>query len=161
MTEAADTEERGSGVGLRDDFPVVEPYANSDPWDISSTLRKDAPETFVCSCCGRLIQTEPIHLHLPAKPQAVTGARVCVACLKPFHPVRLNHVYCSKACKNAGWRLEQNREGWLAEKLTDDTRMRRCQAPDCQETLVGRRRSAKYCCTKHRVMAAYHREGSE
>ena len=161
MTEAAGTEERGLGPRLFGPILGVEPYANSDPQDISSTLRKDAPETFVCSCCGRLIQTDPVHLHLPAKPQAVKGAKACVACRRPFNPRRSDHIYCSKACKNAGWRLEQNEEGWRTRKLASDIHMRRCQAPDCEETLIGRRKSAKYCSTKHRVKAAYHNGGSE
>lgn len=156
-----DTEERGLEVGLFDPNLGVGPYANSDPWDISSTLRKDAPETFVCSCCGKLIQTDPVYLHTLAKPRAVKGATACVACRKPFTPRRSDHVFCSKACKNAGWRLEQNEGGWKAGKLASDAHMRRCQAPDCEETLIGRRRSAKYCSDACRVRGAYHRGVSE
>ncbi len=151
--EIADTDERGFGMGLRDDFPVVEPYANSDPWDISSTLRKDAPETFLCPGCGKVILTDPIHLHTPASRQAVEGTRACPVCRGSFRPTRSDHLYCSDSCQRKGSRLGRET---IADRVENDSWMRRCQAPDCEETLIGRTARAKYCSPACRVRAAYH-----
>lgn len=151
MTAAADTQERG--LGLSDFGPnlVVEPYANTDPRDISSALRKDAPETFLCPFCNRMIQTDPIHLHTPAKRKAVKGLAICVRCESPFSPSRADNIYCSEDCQRTG-----HRRG-LRSRLESDSFMRRCAAPDCEETLIGRTARAKYCSPACRVRGAYHR----
>ncbi len=151
--EIADTEERG--LGLSDFGPIlgVEPYGNLDPGDISSTLRNDAPETFLCPGCDRVIQTDPIHAHLPAKRPAVEGTRACPVCRGSFRPSRSDHLYCSDSCQRKGSRLGRST---IEERMESDSFMRRCQAPDCENTLIGRTARAKYCSPACRVRAAYH-----
>ncbi len=156
MTEAADTEERGLGLSGFDHFPGTEPYGKRDPGDISSTLRKDAPETFLCPGCKRVILTDPIHLHTPAKRQAVENVRACPVCRGSFHPARSDHIYCSDGCQRKGSRLGKET---VTDRMESDSWMRRCEAPDCENTLIGRTARAKYCSPACRVRGAYHREG--
>ncbi len=153
MTEAADTEEKGLGLSDFDPFLGTKPYANLHPEDISSALRKDAPETFLCPFCNRVILTDPIHRHTPARRQAVEGMRICPACGDPFRPSRSDHRYCSDSCQRKGSR--RGRET-IEGRMESDSFMRRCQAPDCEKSLIGRTARAKYCSPACRVRAAYH-----
>lgn len=148
------TVKRGPGLSDFDSFPVTEPYANPDPQDLSSALRKDAPETFLCPFCNRVILTNPIHLHTPAKRQAVEGTRACPVCRGSFRPTRSDHLYCSDSCQRKGSRLGKTT---ITERMESDFLMRRCEAPNCENTLIGRTARAKYCSAACRVRGAYHR----
>ncbi len=153
MTSAAN-ERIGPGLSDFDGFSGTKPYAKPDRQDLSSALRKDAPETFLCPFCKRVILTEPVHLHTPASRQAVEGMRVCPACGGPFRPSRADNIYCSDSCQRKGSR--RGRET-ITGRMENDRLMRRCEAPGCDRSLIGLTARAKYCSTKHRVKAAYHR----
>lgn len=129
-----------------------------DPSEVRPLSTENRKETFLCGICNRVIFTYPVHLHDRAPRQAVKGARVCVVCQSPFHPTRSDHVYCSDACRKKGSRLGPEK---IEDHMENDAFMRRCQAPDCEETLIGRTARAEYCSTACRVRAAYHKGGPD
>jgi hypothetical protein len=154
MTEAAGTDERGLGLSDFDRFPGVESYGKWEPLDLYAVFRKDAPETFLRGCCDCLIETVPVWAHVSAERQPIEGMRICPPCGRSFHPTRSDHVYCSDSCQRKGSRLGKEA---IAHRMENDRLMRRCEAPGCDRSLIGLTARAKYCSTKHRVKAAYHR----
>ncbi len=154
MTEAAESERVGLGVSDFDRFSGVEPYGNLGQPDLHRTLRNGTPESFLCGCCNRVIETVPVWDHAPAKRQAVEGMRICPACRDSFRPSRSDHRYCSDGCQRKGSRLGKAK---IEKRMENDSLMRRCEAPGCNRSLIGLTARARYCSTKHRVKAAYHR----
>ncbi len=121
----------------------VERYGNLGGAVLPSRVtEREPPTAFLCGSCKRLIQTEPVHLHLPARRQAIEGSKSCAICPSTFHPSRSDRKYCSKACRDKGFRLGKAK---VAERMESDAWMQRCRFPGCTNTLVGRTARARYC----------------
>ncbi len=184
MMEAADTNERGLEVSLFDPNLGVEPYGypgerDSHPpprfgvrktaylgwefeYDLSElgaffTHREEEP--FPCVWCETGRRWERMKENRrTARRAAFEGWIACVRCRTPFPPSRSDNVYCSKGCRVKGARLGRAR---IDELLAGDSWMRRCQAPDCEESVIGMREGTRFHSTTCRVRAAYHQGGKD
>ncbi len=180
MTEAAESDERGLGVGLFGPNLGVEPYGYDGEVDLHPPpgigVRKSAyrgwkfeydlpelgafyfhreEEPYPCGDCETARREEKRKASRKAEWE---GWVACVRCRTPFLPSRSDHIYHTKGCKNRGGRLGRAR---IDELLADDSWMRRCQAPDCEESVIGMREGTRFHSTACRVRAAYHRRGKE
>ena len=183
MTEVVESKldvmEEGPSPSLWGGFPGTEPYANVGEPDLHPPpgigVRKtayrgwvfeyDLPELgayyfhrdgepFPCGDCETARREER---RKAARRNAWAGWVACVRCRTPFMPVRADNIYCSKGCRVRGARLGRER---IDELLADDSWMRRCQAPDCEESIIGMREGTRFHSTACRVRAHY-RGGKE
>ncbi len=76
---------------------------------------------------------------------------------KPFHPTRADNIYCSDRCRRTGSRMGGVAAG-VGDRMESDSFMRICEGPGCEESLAGRKASARFHAAKCRKRAAYHRK---
>ncbi len=153
--EIADTDERGLGVTLFAPNAVVLSDGNSGPPWISTLGRNGRRKT---SYLGWAFDYDPAEVGILAPTDFELPRRgdeklvTCPMCGDPFRPRRSDHVYCSPSCRRRG-----ARRGGTAIVTTDDQRMRRCEASDCEKSLTRRTKRARFCSDRCRKKAAYWR----
>lgn len=183
MTEVMESEldvmERGHGVSLFGPNVGTEPYGYDGEVDLHPPpgigVRKtayrgwafeyDLPELgayyfhrdgepFPCGDCETARREER---RKTARKAEWEGWVACVRCRTPFHPSRPDNIYCSKGCRVKGARLGRAK---IEERLATDSWMRRCEAPGCEESVIGMREGTRFHATACRVRAHY-RGGKE
>lgn len=114
-------------------------------------LAYDACWVGLASEPGYYPEIRPAKTEVPEEDRLIT----CPVDRQPFHPRRADNIYCSDACRRKGARMGGKGTA-VGGRMENESFMRICEGPGCEESLAGRKASARFHAAKCRKRAAYH-----